>query len=54
MSLKEYPISDHMGNAKSGAAIFKNLSNATSEQRIADVKYPELYQDLLSVTAIQT
>ncbi|MBK8347151.1 MAG: hypothetical protein IPL08_05825 [Saprospiraceae bacterium] len=48
--LKEYPILDHMGNAKSGAAIFKNLSNATSEQKIADVKYPELYQDLLSVT----
>ncbi len=48
--LKEYPITDHRGNSKFGAAIFNNLYKTVKEQKIAIEKYPELYQDILSVT----
>jgi hypothetical protein len=48
--LKKYPILDHGGKAKLGAAVFKNLSKPTIDEREAITNYPDLYQDLLSVT----
>lgn len=48
--LKKYPITDHGGNAKLGSAVFKSLSKPTIYEKDTIKNYPELYQDLLSVT----
>jgi len=50
--LKEYAIISHQGNSKFGAAIYSNISKITPDKKAFTDKYPELYQDLLSVTVM--